>query len=111
VPDEELPVRRTKTVVAGAHTFAMRGHDVLVDGAPVVLTTRQAAVLAALIDSGGRVLSRPELLALAWRDEPPDEHAVEMTIGRLRNALGPAASAIETVVKRGYRLAAAPAAE
>lgn len=102
----DLPVERMGTVVAGAHTFAMRGHEVLVDGHPVVLTTRQAAVLAALIDSGGRVLSRAELLARAWPDELAEEHAVEMTIGRLRNALGSAAAAIETVVKRGYRLAA-----
>jgi uroporphyrinogen-III synthase len=63
-------------------------------------------VLSALLDVGpGRVLSRGELLQRAWRDEPADEHAVEMTVARLRAALGPAGKAIETVVKRGYRLA------
>ena len=78
----------------------------MVDGLEVALTARQAAVLAALIDSEGRVLSRPELLTMVWGDEPADEHAVEMTIGRLRSTLGAASGAIETVVKRGYRLAA-----
>ena len=29
-----------------------------------------------------------------------------MTVARLRTALGPAADAVQTVVKRGYRLAA-----
>ena len=54
----------------------------------------------------GRVLSRADLLRTAWRDEPADEHAVEMTVARLRTALGPAGRVVETVVKRGYRLAA-----
>jgi uroporphyrinogen-III synthase len=103
---EELPARRARTVRAGDHVLVLRGHSVLVDGEPVSLTTRQSAVLSALLDVGaGRVLSRAELLSRAWRDEPADEHAVEMTVARLRAALGPAGKAVETVVKRGYRLA------
>ncbi|HUR14204.1 MAG TPA: uroporphyrinogen-III synthase [Mycobacteriales bacterium] len=103
---EELPARRARTVHAGNHVMTLRGHSVLVDGEPVSLTTRQSAVLSAFLDVGpGRVLSRAELLNRAWRDEPADEHAVEMTVARLRSALGPAGKAIETVVKRGYRLA------
>jgi DNA-binding response OmpR family regulator len=43
------------------------------------------------------------LLALAGC-EPADRHAVEMTMARLRRALGPAAAVIQTVVKRGHRL-------
>lgn len=103
---EELPARRSRTVHAGDHVLVLRGHSVLVDGAPVSLTTRQSAVLSALLDAGpGRVLSRAELLTRAWRDESADEHAVEMTVARLRSALGPAGRAVQTVVKRGYRLA------
>ena len=103
---EELPVRRTRAVFAGPHELRLRGHSVLVDGSPVELTTRQAGVLSALVASDGRVLSRSELLKQAWRDEPADEHAVEMTVARLRSALGPAGKVVQTVVKRGYRLAA-----
>ena len=106
---EELPARRARTVHAGQHVLELRGHSVLVDGLPVSLTTRQSAVLSALLDAGqGRVLSRSELLARAWRDETADEHAVEMTVARLRSALGPAGKAVQTVVKRGYRLASQP---
>ncbi len=103
---EELPVRRTRVVTAGAHELRLRGHSVLVDGVPVELTVRQAGVLAALVASAGRPLSRAELLTRAWHQEPADEHAVEMTVARLRSALGPAGSVVQTVVKRGYRLAA-----
>jgi uroporphyrinogen-III synthase len=106
---EELPARRSRTVRSGAHVLELRGHSVLVDGTPVSLTARQSAVLSALLEAGpGRVLSRPELLARAWRDETADEHAVEMTVARLRTALGPAGKAVQTVVKRGYRLASQP---
>lgn len=106
---EELPARRARTVHTGAHVLELRGHSVLVDGAPVSLTNRQSAVLSALLEAGpGRVLSRAELLARAWRDETADEHAVEMTVARLRSALGPAGKAVQTVVKRGYRLASQP---
>ena len=108
---EQLPARRTRTIDAGGHRLELRGHSVLVDGRCVELTARQTGVLAALVDCGGRVLSRPELLKVAWRDEPADEHAVEMTVARLRTALGPAGIVVQTVVKRGYRLAAADAAD
>lgn len=103
---EELPARRTKAFHAGEHELRLRGHSVLVDGTSVELTGRQAGVLSALVTGGGRVLSRAELLKMAWRDEPADEHAVEMTVARLRTALGPAGKVVQTVVKRGYRLAA-----
>jgi uroporphyrinogen-III synthase len=103
---EQLPALRTRQVHAGGHELHLRGHSVLVDGAPVELTARQVGVLSALVASNGNVLSRAELLKQAWRDEPADEHAVEMTVARLRTALGGAGSVVQTVVKRGYRLAA-----
>lgn len=81
------------------------GTQVLVDGRPVSLTERQRAVLLALVEGGGRVLSKQELIRAAWDGEQVDEHAVEALVGRLRAALGPAGSAVKTVVKRGYRLA------
>jgi uroporphyrinogen-III synthase len=108
---EVLPARRTRVVRAGAHRLELRGHSVLVDGAPVPLSARQVGVLAALVEGGGNVLSRQALLRAAWRDEAADEHAVEMTVARLRSALGPAGRVVQTVVKRGYRLAAAEVAE
>lgn len=103
---EQLPARRTRAVHAGEFQLQLRGHSVLVDGLSVELTARQAGVLSALVAGGGNVLSRAELLKQAWRDEPADEHAVEMTVARLRTALGGASSVVQTVVKRGYRLAA-----
>lgn len=102
---EELPARRARTVQAGVHRLELRGHSALVDGVTVPLTSRQAKLLTALMESDGRVLSRSEILRTAWVEEHCDEHAVEMTVARLRTVLGPASGIVETVVKRGYRLA------
>jgi uroporphyrinogen-III synthase len=59
------------------------------------------AVLRALVEAGGKVLSRGELLATLPRGA--DEHAVEMAVTRLRVALG-GPEFVQTIVKRGYRL-------
>jgi len=103
---EQLPARRTRSLSAAGHALELRGHSVLVDGVEVALTGKQAGVLAVLVASAGRVLSRGDILRAVWPEESRDEHAVEMTVARLRTALGPAGSVVETVVKRGYRLAA-----
>jgi uroporphyrinogen-III synthase len=102
---EELPARRTRSVESAGHLLELRGHSVLVDGVEVALTGKQAAVLAVLVKGAGRVVSRTDLLRAAWPEESRDEHTVEMTVARLRTALGTAGAVVETVVKRGYRLA------
>ena len=51
-------------------------------------------------------MSRAELLA-AQPGGAGDEHAVENAIGRLRAALG-VPGLVQTVVRRGYRLALEP---
>lgn len=85
-----------------AGVMEMRSGGVLVDGAFVPLSRSGASVLSALFDAAGRVLSREELgQALPRGGE--SVHAVEMAVARLREALG-AASVIQTIVKRGYRL-------
>lgn len=75
------------------------------DGEPVSLTDRERSVLEVLSERQGAVISKQALLRRVWQDES-DEHAVEVTIGRLRRRLGPAGGSIETVMRRGYRLVA-----
>lgn len=94
-------------VVAHGHSLVQQNGHWLVDGSVVELSDRQSAVLTALIRAGGRVLSRDDLLKQAWSSTDADAHAVEMTVARLRTALGPARTVVQTVVKRGYRLASA----
>jgi uroporphyrinogen-III synthase len=102
---DALPARAPRLAVAGS-TLVVRGHAVVVDGVLRSLAQAPMAVLRALVDAQGRVLSRSELLAVLPRGS--DEHAVEMAVARLRAALGGAAF-IQTVIKRGYRLRLDPA--
>ncbi len=97
---DELPRRSPALRVAGA-TVSLRGHAAVVDGVVRPLAQAPMAVLRALAEAGGRVLSREELLGALPRGS--DGHAVEMAVTRLRVALGGPAF-VQTVVKRGYRL-------
>jgi uroporphyrinogen-III synthase len=128
----DLPERvRREIPVEHGRTLIIQGNAVLVQGArepdgehpdpdPVLLPPLLAAVLCALAQRPGWVLSRAELLRRVWHPRPSggttvltagparDQHLVESTIARLRTALGEDGDLIRTVTKRGYRLAAAP---
>jgi len=97
---DELPRRARTLQIAGA-AVTLRGHAAVVDGRLRPLAPAPMAVLRALADSPGRVLSRAALLHALPRGA--DEHAVEMAVARLRAALG-GTGYVQTVVKRGYRL-------
>ncbi|GAA1815750.1 uroporphyrinogen-III synthase [Planosporangium flavigriseum] len=97
---DELPRRSVTLRVAGS-PVTLRGYAAVVDGVLRPLAPAPMAVLRALADEPGRVLSRATLLRALPRGA--DEHAVEMAVARLRAALGRAAY-VQTVVKRGYRL-------
>ncbi|AWS42599.1 uroporphyrinogen-III synthase [Streptosporangium sp. 'caverna'] len=101
-----LPEHSVTRLVAGGHQLEIRGHAVAVDDELKPLPPAPMAVLKRLADKPGHVVARSELRTVlpggASRDSA--EHAVEMAITRLRRALGPS-GIVETVVKRGYRLA------
>ncbi|MFI7604044.1 uroporphyrinogen-III synthase [Micromonospora sp. NPDC049366] len=97
---DELP-RRTLSCKAAGHVLTLRGHAAVIDGELRPLAPAPMAVLRALAQSPGRVLSRTALLRTLPRGA--DEHAVEMAVARLRAGLR-APRVVQTVVKRGYRL-------
>lgn len=97
-------------IATGALVVNLPTHEAVIDGAPVKLKTREFALLAALAQNLGRVLTRDQLLELAW-PEPEgveENRTVDVHIRRVRVASGPAASLIETVHGIGYKLVKAP---
>jgi uroporphyrinogen-III synthase len=98
---EELP-RRAPTIQITGMTLTLRGHAVVINGTLKLLAPGPMAVLRALAVARGNVLSRAALLRVLPRGA--DEHAVEMAVARLRAVLG-GTTYVQTVVKRGYRLA------
>jgi uroporphyrinogen-III synthase len=109
-----LPELRARSLPIGGARLELRGHAAVLelDGRRTLLPLAPAplAVLRALADQPGRVLSRAELIAVLPATESgrrPDEHAVEVAVARLRAGLRPL-DAVQTVVKRGYRLVYEP---
>ena len=78
-------------------------HEVLRDGAPVELSAREYALLEALMESPGRVLSRAQLeeRIYGWGEEV-ESNVVEVYVHALRRKLG--SEFIRTVRGVGYRL-------
>ncbi|MFB6714343.1 MULTISPECIES: uroporphyrinogen-III synthase [unclassified Streptomyces] len=101
----ELPARVSALPVAG-HRVEIRGRAVIVDGEPRPVPPAGMALLHALARRPGWVVARADLLR-ALPGSGTDEHAVETAVARLRTALGEP-RLIQTVVKRGYRLALDP---
>ncbi len=80
-------------------------HRVLVSGKPIVLTAVEFKLLTMLMKRPGRVQGRDRLLNEVWGYEAAiDTRTVDTHVRRLREKLGKAASAIETVRGFGYRL-------
>ncbi len=100
---EQVPARRGRAVMAAGHELDVRGHAVVVDGTYVALPGTGIALLRELSRRPGHVVARRTLLRLLPGDGV-DGHAVDVAIGRLRAALGDP-RIVQTVVKRGYRLA------
>ncbi|UQU68625.1 uroporphyrinogen-III synthase [Couchioplanes caeruleus] len=100
VVTDELPRRAVRLAVAGEE-LEIRGHAVLIGGRLQTLAPAAMAILAALADRPGTVVSKDRLAGVLPRGT--DGHAVDVAIARLRTALG-GGGHIETVIKRGYRL-------
>ena len=101
--ETEMPARARRLPVAG-HWLELRGHAVLVDGDLRPVAPAGMALLRALARRPGRVVARAELAPGVGAD------ALDGAIARLRAALGEP-KLVQTVAKRGYRLALDPAAE
>ncbi|MGW0550946.1 uroporphyrinogen-III synthase [Streptomyces altiplanensis] len=104
----ELP-HRARTLPVAGRSVEIRGHAVVVDGELRPVPPAGMSLLRALARRPGWVVSRADLLR-ALPGSGRDEHAVETAMARLRASLG-APNLIQTVVKRGYRLALDPAAD
>ncbi|WP_084704479.1 uroporphyrinogen-III synthase [Phaeacidiphilus oryzae] len=106
---EQLPRRARREFEVAGRRLVLQGSALLVDGESVALAPIPAAVLRALAEHPGWVVSRAELRRRVWAGataggRAPDEHAVEAAVARLRASLGEHSGLVQTVPKRGYRL-------
>ena len=99
---EYLVQERTRLVPTRRGPMLVRGRCVSTDADRVLLGPNALALFRALADADSAVVARATLLGCLQGES--DEHALEVSMSRLRRSL-PLAGVIDTVVKRGYRLA------
>jgi uroporphyrinogen-III synthase len=80
----------------------LRGKIARFGGASTTLSPVSLSLFRSLMRAGGVTVSRAELAHSA--PEMLDEHGVDVAVSRLRSAL-PDARLVQTVIKRGYRIA------
>jgi two-component system, OmpR family, response regulator len=88
---------------AGDISLDVLTREVAIAGRKVTLSEREFSLLRAFVGNPRQVLSRRELLAMAWgMDFDPRTNLVDVYVGYLRRKIGE--PVIETVRGAGYRL-------
>jgi DNA-binding response OmpR family regulator len=96
----------TPLVAAGGLRIDRARHTVEVDGQPVHLTAKEFALLLALVEADGRVLSRQSLLESVWGYSYAEgTRTVDVHVRRLREKIPSLAGRLTTVKSLGYRFA------
>jgi DNA-binding response OmpR family regulator len=89
----------------GRVTIDPASREVLVDGEAITLRAREFDLLLTLADHANQVLSRDQLLDLAWGYEYHGQtRTVDVHVAQLRDRLSDSGVEIETVWGRGYKL-------
>lgn len=103
---EEKPAT-DEMMVVGTVTIDFPRRAVSVGKKPVDLTAKEFDLLALLVKSGGRVLSRADLLDRLWdinRSAATSTRSLDVHVARLRKKLKPLARRLKTMRNVGYKL-------
>jgi TolB-like protein/Flp pilus assembly protein TadD len=92
-------------VAFGHFEVRRRERQLLVQGEPVELGSRAFDILLSLIDAGGALVTKSELMERIWPGVVVEEGNLSVQIYALRRALGSDRDLIQTVPGRGYRFA------
>lgn len=95
------------TVTFGQFSFNRRNGTLTRDGKHVALGGRSSALLTALLDANGAVVSKSDLMERVWPGLSVEEGNLTVQMAALRKALGQRADNsdwIVTVARIGYRL-------
>ena len=98
---EHLEEQRISRLLTRHGLVELRGRVVVLGERRTSLAPTSLTLFRILLAARGSVLSRAELTASL--PEMQDDHAVDVAISRLRQAL-PVAALVTTVIKRGYRI-------
>src|SRR5258708_28919205 len=80
--------------------------ELFVDGVPAPLGSRAFDVLQMLVDAGGDLVTKDEILSRIWPRIVVEENTLQVQITRVRRALGRDRGFLKTISGRGYRFVA-----
>jgi two-component system, OmpR family, alkaline phosphatase synthesis response regulator PhoP len=104
---DRQPAQTSEVVQLGAVTIDMARREVSCKSCLVDLRAQEYEVLLVLVQNKGRVLTREQLLNLAWGyDFFGQTRTVDVHVAQLRRKLGGCGDIIETVTGVGYKLVA-----
>lgn len=86
----------------GRFTLNSRRRELLADGEPVLLGGRAFDILVVLIEAGGQLVTKDELLSRVWPGRIVEENNLQFQISNLRKALAADRDFIKTIPGRGY---------
>ncbi|AXQ50277.1 response regulator [Pseudomonas vlassakiae] len=89
----------------GNAQVSLERREAFLDGKPILLGGRAFEVLATLIKAKGRVVGKDELFSQVWAGTVVEDNNLQVQVSLLRKAFGDR-GLIQTVPRRGYRLAA-----
>src|ERR1700681_4718602 len=94
------------TLNFGRFQVLPRRREFLAEGVPVPLGSRAFDVLMVLIEAGGELVTKDEILRRVWPGMVVEEHSLQFHISALRKVLGEDRGFIKTISGRGYRFVA-----
>ena len=88
---------------AGLH-LDTANRALVIDGEEIELTALEYRVMLYLVERGGQVVTRDELLEHVWKTPIAGSNKVDVLMTALRKKMGAHARSVETVAGHGYRL-------
>lgn len=86
------------------HLVLQPGRQLLDQGKRVALGSKALALLSALAEARGSLVTKDELMASVWGGLVVEENAIQVHVSALRKALGAEAARLVTIRGQGYRL-------
>ena len=96
--------RESALVRFGRFLLDLRRRELLADGVPVLIGSRAFDVLAVLVEGGGQLVTKNDLMERVWPGAVVEESTIQVHISAIRKALGPDRAMLKTASGRGYRL-------
>ena len=90
------------------HLILQPNRQLLHDGLRLPLGSKALALISALAERNGELVTKDELMEIVWPSVIVEENVIQVHVAALRKLLGPAAEKLVTVRGLGYRLDVTP---